>query len=277
MNKRTLKRISFIILYLLIFSTFGFLIFLMLKPDPSCFDGIQNQGEERIDCGGPCKPCPKLIQLEKLQIKKIEWVVAFENRYDAVAKIKNLNNDYGAASFRYQFIFRTIDEKELARSQWQEGFILPSEEKYLFAFGTVLSETPSSVELIIDEDSIQWEGFDNFERPVFFISNLFHEYLSGGTAGFFKAQGDLINRNSVDFETIVVKIVIRDAFGKLVAVNQQMMNTVRSGERRSFIVIFPYSFSGNVTRVEVEPETNIFNSDNYIRVYGNPESWKSWE
>jgi len=28
------------------------------KPCPSCFDGIQNQGEEGIDCGGPCKPCP---------------------------------------------------------------------------------------------------------------------------------------------------------------------------------------------------------------------------
>jgi len=28
------------------------------KPCPSCEDGIQNQGEEGIDCGGPCKPCP---------------------------------------------------------------------------------------------------------------------------------------------------------------------------------------------------------------------------
>ena len=24
---------------------------------PSCFDGIQNQGEEGVDCGGPCQPC----------------------------------------------------------------------------------------------------------------------------------------------------------------------------------------------------------------------------
>ncbi|MDI3543768.1 MAG: hypothetical protein PWQ28_49 [Candidatus Woesearchaeota archaeon] len=28
------------------------------SPCPSCFDGIQNQGEEGIDCGGPCSPCP---------------------------------------------------------------------------------------------------------------------------------------------------------------------------------------------------------------------------
>ncbi len=27
------------------------------SPKISCFDGIQNQGEEEIDCGGPCDPC----------------------------------------------------------------------------------------------------------------------------------------------------------------------------------------------------------------------------
>jgi hypothetical protein len=28
------------------------------KPLPTCFDGIQNQGEDKADCGGPCKLCP---------------------------------------------------------------------------------------------------------------------------------------------------------------------------------------------------------------------------
>lgn len=27
-------------------------------PDPSCDDGLRNQGEEDVDCGGPCSPCP---------------------------------------------------------------------------------------------------------------------------------------------------------------------------------------------------------------------------
>ena len=26
-------------------------------PDASCIDGLRNQGEEDIDCGGPCPPC----------------------------------------------------------------------------------------------------------------------------------------------------------------------------------------------------------------------------
>jgi hypothetical protein len=31
---------------------------------PTCSDGIQNQGEERIDCGGPCPPCDCLSDAE---------------------------------------------------------------------------------------------------------------------------------------------------------------------------------------------------------------------
>ncbi|MBK8414265.1 MAG: hypothetical protein IPL22_06950 [Bacteroidetes bacterium] len=27
-------------------------------PTATCSDGIQNQGETGIDCGGPCAPCP---------------------------------------------------------------------------------------------------------------------------------------------------------------------------------------------------------------------------
>ncbi|RME52767.1 hypothetical protein D6783_03835, partial [Candidatus Woesearchaeota archaeon] len=28
------------------------------EPCPSCTDGVRNQGEEGVDCGGPCEPCP---------------------------------------------------------------------------------------------------------------------------------------------------------------------------------------------------------------------------
>jgi hypothetical protein len=33
-------------------------------PEPTCDDGIQNQGEDRIDCGGPCPPCDCLSDSE---------------------------------------------------------------------------------------------------------------------------------------------------------------------------------------------------------------------
>ena len=33
------------------------------KPCPTCNDGVQNQGESGIDCGGPCTTCGKKLIL----------------------------------------------------------------------------------------------------------------------------------------------------------------------------------------------------------------------
>ncbi|MDB9782763.1 DUF5011 domain-containing protein [Winogradskyella sp.] len=36
-----------------------------LTPPPTCDDGIQNQGETGIDCGGPCAPCSTLVTIHE--------------------------------------------------------------------------------------------------------------------------------------------------------------------------------------------------------------------
>ena len=42
---------------------------------PTCFDGIQNQGEEGVDCGGPCNSCDSedLNYLRKLGTLRGMW------------------------------------------------------------------------------------------------------------------------------------------------------------------------------------------------------------
>ena len=51
MAQREIKRLFVIIVYLLIFALVAVAIYFLLKVDPSCFDGKQNQGEEAVDCG----------------------------------------------------------------------------------------------------------------------------------------------------------------------------------------------------------------------------------
>jgi hypothetical protein len=40
-------------------------------PEPTCFDQVQNQGEEDIDCGGPCIPCT----VEEASKSKSFWII----------------------------------------------------------------------------------------------------------------------------------------------------------------------------------------------------------
>ncbi|RLI90517.1 MAG: hypothetical protein DRO95_06075, partial [Candidatus Altiarchaeales archaeon] len=52
-------------------------------PCPSCFDGIQNQGEEGVDCGGPCEPCgvETTIAGEVVVEEKVE-IIRMEEKFD---------------------------------------------------------------------------------------------------------------------------------------------------------------------------------------------------
>ena len=49
-----------------------------VKPEETCFDGIKNQNEEGIDCGGVCKPCVELPAPKKVPLMKaflIGWLI----------------------------------------------------------------------------------------------------------------------------------------------------------------------------------------------------------
>src|SRR3989344_6654280 len=50
---------------------------------PTCFDGRQNQEEEKIDCGGPCTPCV-LKDLKQLIVGPVEIVPVGEDHTTAI-------------------------------------------------------------------------------------------------------------------------------------------------------------------------------------------------
>ena len=59
-----------------------------LKPEPSCFDGILNQSEVKMDCGGSCQACKLKL---KYKIWKLFHLIHFflgNGKYDAMAQVK---------------------------------------------------------------------------------------------------------------------------------------------------------------------------------------------
>ncbi len=243
--------------------------YFMGKPTPSCEDGIRNQNEEQIDCGGPCKPCPIKVKLQELEVGKIEFVNQ-GNHYLVVAEVKNTNQNYGVASFRYRFYDR---EEDRASQAWQIGFILPGGSKHLIGYRVASSSDSPDFKLEFDRDSFQWKKFSNYALPKLEINNTKYEVLGGGNPFFSQARGILVNGSDADFELITVKVFLRDSNGGLIGAGQQSMNTLQSGTRREFVINFSQRFSTEVGLMKQEVETNIFDSENYIRIHGRPEVW----
>lgn len=270
---REAKRLTIIFVYAGILLLFIAVFYFMSKTDPTCSDGKRNQGEEGIDCGGPCRPCPEVITLNSLEIGSSEWVHDVDDKYDVIISIKNPNDVYGAAFFKFRAVAVLAGGEEIQQKIWDTNFILPGEEKYLFVHGFKLSSEPEEIKIEVDDASFSWKRFENYEEPNFVINNSRYEEKGSGDVDFGAAMGTVINRSPIDFETVDVRVNLRNETGKLLAVNSQRMNTVGAEEFRDYIMVFPHAFPGSVEKVEVFVETNPFDSNNYIRVHGTPDIW----
>jgi hypothetical protein len=268
---RNKKRTLAIVVVVVLLFFLVFIVYLISRPEPTCNDGIQNQREAGIDCGGPCAPCPEVIRASSLEMLESDFVYTEGNKYDVAVKIKNPNNLLGSSNLTIVTKLIGSSGEILSENRDHNFFILPKEEKYFLVYGLETDQIPAGVE--VDLEEVTWSKFSQYEEPRLVIINKEYEKSSGGAAWFSQAKGTLINRSGIDFEKINIKIILRSAKGELLAINSQIMNTVRSGEQRDFISSFPRSFSGDVSNMEIQAETNVFSSENFIRLHGSPENW----
>jgi hypothetical protein len=276
---RKIKQLKILFIYLGVFLLLSLSFYFMAKGDPSCDDRKRNQGEESVDCGGPCRPCPELIELKALKGGFVEWVYDTDNKYDFVANVKNLNDTYGVATFNFKIVVSMSNGEDVLQERWEKNFILPGEEKLLFVHGFELLEKPTKARLEIDRDSVKWQKFIGLEEPNFVINNTSYGEKGVRNVDFGSATGTIINRSSIDFGTVDVHVVLRGVKGELLAINSQRMNTVRAGEIRDYDMIFPHAFPGSVENAQTFVETNPFDSDNYIKIYNNSGNSKdnNWQ
>ena len=269
METRVIKRNLFIIIYLALFVGLVFVVYAILKPNPTCNDGIKNQLEEGIDCGGPCKACEENFEIQDILIKKTELVDTATGKFDAVITVENPNSLFGASTVQYNLKYFDNKGQLLEETKWFKGYILPKQEKYLLVQEIEVPGNPTKVEVEIGD--VIWKKFTaDQENPRLEViltefSNSFQQDLSG----FYRVKGTLVNESSLDLQAIKIMVVLRNNQGKLLATNSQVVSTVHSQEKRDFDIPFPSDYNmRDVTEVEIKPETDIFNSENYIKFFG---------
>ena len=260
---RFIKRLVIIAIFVLLVIGLVVIILLSKKEKATCSDGKRNQGEEQIDCGGPCNPCQKNVTGEEISIQEKTFIYGGQGKYDLMAKIYNPNEKLGSPGFKYEFILRDVTGAELAKKTGS-SFILPSETKYVLAVGMESNQIAANVDFRIYDAS--WVEFYGYEKPQLGIYSKHYNLISSGV-GYSEALGIVRNESPYDFNVIGINIVLKDSAGKAVALNQTEIRTVSSNEEREFRLIWPTSFPGDVTQVEMGAEVNVFDSQNFVNKY----------
>jgi len=275
MEKRDKKRYIISAVYAVIFAGIIFLIYELKKPAPNCFDGKQNQDEQGADCGGVCaKKCP-VVAKENLIVRQTGYVESgIAGSYDIYAEVANPNSLVGSDKFSYKFSVKNAAGEVMAEPSGT-SFILPADKKYVVETNVSAKETPASVELTVSDP--RWvETDDTYEKPELkVISKNYNEITSG--VGFSEVTGLLKNESPFDFNSVKLRILLKDEEGEIIAINSTQMNTVNAGENRDFRVSWPNKFPGSVSQMDVQAEVNVFDSEAFVKKYFMPGRFQQYQ
>lgn len=236
--------------------------FLLLRSGESCFDGVQNQNEEGIDCGGVCaKECA--VTGKPLQVL---WARAFqsgEGIYDLGAKVQNPNPEAGAAGFDYEFKVYGAGGGIIA-TRSGSSYILPGESRYVVEPVLRLSEAPSRTSFSVSNLGWAKSKIGVIELAV---KNKDYKISPSGSITFSEASGTAVNNSDFDFDKTEVLVVLLDKRGNAIAVNKTEIRAFKAKEERFFKVSWFSPFSGEVAGYDMQAVTNIFLPENILKTF----------
>lgn len=260
---RTTKRASIISVYFAIVVAIVGIVTLANKPVPSCTDGVRNQSETGVDCGGSCTACLKEIRAKDIIIEDIALIFGGPGRYDVLATVRNPNPSYGAADVTYTVTLVDDSGRELL-SEKKKGFILPTQERYFPALSLASDVVPAKANVQIN--TVEWVEFAGFEDPDFSVQNLSFGLVKDGS-DFAQIFGLVRNKSTFDFLQVDVLAVLKDERGTPIAVNQTAMGAFDAGQARDFQLPWPYRFPGEIAKADVQIFANVFDSQNFVSKY----------
>lgn len=275
MAYKTRKQIFIGLVYLLILALIGAgIYFLFFKAKPTCFDGIQNQGEGGIDCGTPCAVSCEHLTIKDLRTEWVKIVKYKEGSYDLAARVENQNPNFGLAQFKYTFkIFDGAGN--VLKEKSGSSFILPGQSKYLIENNLVLEKNPGRAELFIEKSALSdWQKTD-IQAPNLFVKN--KEFKSWeNVSGASRASGVLKNSSVYNLDSVWISIILFDAEKNIIGLSQTRARTVLADEERYFSVSWLAPFSKEVKSLEMIPETNILSPDNFLSKTGEKEKFQEY-
>ncbi len=230
--KRQLTYLGIFFSFLLII----FFIFYLSKPAPlpSCFDNKKNQGEEDIDCGGPCPPC-ELRSAQPLRIYPSE-ILVYSDSIDIVGIVENSNSKLALEKLKYYFEIYDLDNNLKATTTIKETILEPDQKRYLlelnypkpnFSIGKI------KLKLLEPKDE-DWRKLE-LERPKisFYNQKIYQENNK------LKLSLTLFNQTFLPYKDIEIIILLYNTNNNLVGLTKSLVS-LNAEEVKDLVLTFPW-------------------------------------
>lgn len=248
MSWRTRRKLIYTTLALLpLFIIAAVIYAVTFFPEPTCSDGIQNQNEKGVDCGGDCV---RICQAQTPNVDVV-WDRAFQvsnNIYNVAAYIQNPNTTLVAHSVPYTF--RLYDQDNIfITEKGGEMMLLPQSRTVAFSAGiNTNGRKPGRV------------VFDFKSDPFWEDVNLSDVELSTSNRRLTTTENprlsvDITNESIKPLKDIYLAAVVFDQAGEAVHVSRTRINSLNSEETTSATFTWrqPFPDNSQAYRTEIIP------------------------
>ncbi len=229
----------------------GVVIFLIALPTffvvyeaPSCTDGVKNQDELGVDCGGPCSVLCKAEALDLIT----RWQRVFkvkEGIYNVLAYVENPNLESGVENISYRF--KVYDaENLLLYERTGKTFVPPRKVFAIFETNINTGTRVPARALFEFLGSPSWSK--NFSsEPSLVITN---KVLSK-EEGLPRLTASLENRTDDRIDNVEVVAILYNSVENAIASSRTIVDSVNKGGSASLVFTWPEAFSEEATRIEL--------------------------
>jgi len=244
-------RRRFIILLILGIVIAAFLTIVLiatLYKTPTCTDGVQNQNELGIDCGGPCvylcssqEQPPTVLFTEVLQ--------NIVGRTDVVAMVENKNTNAAAKHVPYRITLYGVNQTFI---QEVDGTLdLPPGTTVPVYVPNIASGKQKVTQAFLDVDASAPRWFIMFSdsRAVPTVSNT----MKNGTASEPRIDALLTNPGATSMANVQAIVLVYDARKNIIAASQTIVPTIPGQGQAVATFTWNSAFSRTPALIEVVP------------------------
>jgi len=254
------KRRSIMVLILVVFV----ILYIFYKsysnlfPTETCFDGIKNNNERGVDCGGYCQLiCP--FDISPLQIKFAKAVETEKDLYDLVALIQNNNQAQNPMDGKINYSFTIYDKAGQILETMNGSTTIPLAQDFPIILQNIflpLSESENSISRVqfkILNDKV-WDKVDSSFSQVFF-KTMDYDFENGKGNGVdvtqLSTQVENLTRNY--FRNIPVKAILYDRLNNVIGVNESLIDEISGEEIKKVSFTWRNIFKQNPDKIDFYP------------------------
>ena len=224
----------------------GLPTFLLFYKAPTCADGKQNQGEDGIDCGGPCvKLCPSSFLPPEVIWTRSEPVAP--GLYNVGAYI--VNNNLNGAAYNVPYEMQLFDADGILITNKSGSITIPPHRNTIAFQGSISTEKRTPAKTIITLGSAQWVSASDELGNLAITDKKYSEDQNSSSL-----QVTLANNGLTAYKNLTVYVVLYDANSNAIDFSRTVIDSVPANGG-SIVAPFtwPVSHNGQVVSIEVLP------------------------